>query len=449
MTGQDVLGDLLRFNRIDDDCRNALRAARAMILSELPAILGRVYAHIGHFPQSGLAIHNPKKIDRQISAMIAHWQLVLESKFGTRYLDSITRIGEAHQKLGFEPSWYIGACNLVVSGLLDASARHLPRGWFEGGRRRNLVATQVAIVKAATLDIQVAIAAYREAGRQQRKVSRDQLAGRFEETIAGIGTVVAGAAERLAGASRELAGASEQSRTKAGDTVAFCEQTAERVEAVASAVEELSASIEEIHQQVEDSSQTSRKALEGAEESKHKVQLLFSSVEEIGSIVKLINEIAEQTNLLALNATIEAARAGESGKGFAVVAAEVKELASQTARATAEIDAQIAAVRADTKNTADVIHSVGDTVRNMNDIIAAVAAAARQQDVATKEISQNIVLASDRANEVTANVKDFADTAEVTDLIAAQLRDSTDAMAEQANSLRREVAGFLSTIRSA
>ena len=110
---------------------------------------------------------------------------------------------------------------------------------------------------------------------------------------------------------------------------------------------------------------------------------------------------------------------------------------------------QIAAVRADTKNTADVIHSVGDTVRNMNDIIAAVAAAARQQDVATKEISQNIVLASDRANEVTANVKDFADTAEVTDLIAAQLRDSTDAMAEQANSLRREVAGFLSTIRSA
>ena len=62
-----------------------------------------------------------------------------------------------------------------------------------------------------------------------------------------------------------------------------------------------------------------------------------------GSVTKL--NVSCQTNLLALNATIEAARAGEAGKGFAVVAAEVKALATQTARATAEITQQIDALR--------------------------------------------------------------------------------------------------------
>ncbi len=63
----------------------------------------------------------------------------------------------------------------------------------------------------------------------------------------------------------------------------------------------------------------------------------------MAQIVGLIDAIAAQTNLLALNATIEAARAGEAGRGFAVVAQEVKSLAAETSRATAEIALQIKA----------------------------------------------------------------------------------------------------------
>lgn len=83
----------------------------------------------------------------------------------------------------------------------------------------------------------------------------------------------------------------------------------------------------------------------------------FSSMAEtITSIASTIERIAHQTRLLALNAAIEAARAGNAGSGFAVIAKEVKDLSTQTSKATQEIAQRIYEVR---RQTSEIVDCVG------------------------------------------------------------------------------------------
>jgi methyl-accepting chemotaxis protein len=175
---------------------------------------------------------------------------------------------------------------------------------------------------------------------------------------------------------------------------------------------------------------------------------LANSADKIGEVVGLINAIAGQTNLLALNATIEAARAGAAGKGFAVVASEVKSLATQTAKATEEISAQINAIQSSTRSAADAIERVSRTITEISDIASSVATAVGQQGVATHDITENVSRAALGAREAATNISGVREAAAETGHVADDVFKASRELAERAETLHQEVDRFLVTVRA-
>jgi methyl-accepting chemotaxis protein len=236
--------------------------------------------------------------------------------------------------------------------------------------------------------------------------------------IAGNSTQVGGASKDLLGIAKNLAQGAQESSDRASTVAAASEEvganmnsisgnmekTMENTGVVAAATEEMTATINEIAGNSEKARQISTHAVEQSTTVSEKMKELGAAAQAIGAVTQTINDISEQTNLLALNATIEAARAGEAGKGFAIVANEIKDLASQTATATADIKEKITGVQDTTSGTAEEIASISQVIMDVNEIISTIAAAIQEQSAATGEISNNVSLTSQGIEEATESV---------------------------------------------
>ncbi len=286
-----------------------------------------------------------------------------------------------------------------------------------------------------------------EAEQKQRQMLID-LADNFEKSVLNIVTAVSGSATELHASAQSLSAMAEQTHRQAAAVAAASEEASANVQTVASAAEELSSSIQEITHRVEDSAKVSSGAVEEATKVNSRVQGLAGAVAKIGEVVSLITDIASQTNLLALNATIEAARAGDAGKGFAVVANEVKSLANQTAKATDEIGAQIAAVQNATHEAVQGIEGITNTIAKISEIASAIATAVEEQGAATAEISRSVQQASAGTNEVSANISGVTQASTETGSAAGQVLGAAQGLSGQSEHLREDVSRFIAHLRA-
>ncbi|WP_267424425.1 methyl-accepting chemotaxis protein [Methylobacterium sp. GC_Met_2] len=275
------------------------------------------------------------------------------------------------------------------------------------------------------------------------------LADQFQGNIGGLVQHLAGAAAGMERAAATMAGNAERTGSQSQAVTRAAETTSHNVEAVAAATEELAATASEIGVQVSQTSSAAESAVEATRRTRASVQALARSADGIGRVVSLISTIAGQTNLLALNATIEAARAGEAGRGFAVVATEVKDLATQTAKATEEIAGQIAAMRTATHEAVAAIEEIGGTIEQVHGIALGVAAAVEEQQVATQEIARSIAEAASGTRSVTDTMALVLGAANETGISAAQVLEAAADIARRSNGLGGEVAGFVTQVRAA
>ena len=308
-----------------------------------------------------------------------------------------------------------------------------------------------AIERARTTGLQAEAerAEAEQRSAEARRHTRRELANAVEAKVEALVEAVATAASEMRGTAEGLSTLTDETVRQTGSAATASQATVANVRSVADAADELSVSIIDIGRQVAHAAGVAGKAVSETAAADGTMKQLAVAALRIDEVVKLIASIASQTNLLALNATIEAARAGEAGKGFAVVASEVKALATQTAKATDEIQSQVVAIQDQTNQAVGAISGVTAIIGEISTITGLVAASVKQQGDATREIAGSVGRAAEGTGHISGSIDGLSRMAGTTGEVVAKALAAANELSSRCESLTMDIRQFVEKIRAA
>ena len=240
--------------------------------------------------------------------------------------------------------------------------------------------------------------------------------------------VEAGASQIATGTQTQAQGASDQA-SSVQELAASLSEISTEVDATAHSMEEAQQKMASVMEEANAGDQKMGHMLEAMDE-------ITKASQEIGAIIKSIEDIAFQTNILALNAAVEAARAGAAGKGFAVVADEVRTLAGKTAGAS--------------QNTAELIERAMAAVKNGKQIADDTAASFRSVHSGISEVSERTAQVGtetekqkEALQQTTAGVERISSIVQTSSATAEESAAASQELSSQAHLLRELTGKFI------